>query len=302
MNNLHMIIANPAGNITAFVLDPVERSCYAEIARRIFDMSEYGVEQVGFILDDNTMEMSGLEFCGNATRSFGLLTAKRQGMRGQGELLVRVSGASEPLSVEYDADSDYARISVELPIRTLAFEEFRKEFGLEAGEYDWIQSGILVIYEGIIHAVVPAANASGFGAELDEEDVSFGDGPTRNEFKGWFLKMRDLINEKFDPPAMGVVYCEDEKSCQAAPAGVESGAMKPIVYVKDVDSIYFEGSCGSGTTAYAAAYSLGKPDGIYRYNVEQPAGTILATCVIGDGQITKLTIESEVEFSEVIEI
>lgn len=302
MNRLRIIIANPAGNITAFALDPVERSCYAEIARRIFDMPELGVEQVGFITGDTTMEMSGLEFCGNATRSFGLLSARRQNLPSPGSLTVRVSGSSEPLTVDYDTEANYAKIAVELPHRTMDFAEFRSEFGLESEEYDWIQSGILVIYEGIIHAVVPAGNAMGYGVNLNEEDVSFGEGPTRNDFKSWFLLMRDIIIEKLNPPAMGVVYCEDEKACQEAPLGVTPGAMKPIVYVKDVDSIYFEGSCGSGTTAYAAAYSLGKPDGVYRYNVEQPEGTILATCVIAGGEISELAIESAVEYSEIIEI
>lgn len=305
MEKLQMIIANPAGNITAFVLDHVERSSYAEVARRIFDMEDLAVEQVGFVLDDNTMEMSGLEFCGNATRSFGLLSAKRQQLQGEGCLTVRVSGASEPLTVQYDTESNYAKISVELPLWTMNFEELREKYSLTDSSYDWIQSGTLVVYEGIIHAVVPAMNAMDAGKGCDEPDFDFGGGPTRNDFKCWFLKMRDLINELFNPPAMGVVYCEDERarlSEEAEALGAEPGAMKPIVYVKDVDSIYFEGSCGSGTTAYAAAYSLGKPDGIYRYNVEQPSGTILATCVIQDGEISELSIESSVEFSEIMEI
>lgn len=301
MNNLHMIIANPAGNITAFVLEPVERACYAEIARRIFDMPEYGVEQVGFILDDNTMEMSGLEFCGNATRSFGLLSAIRQGKTGAGSITVQVSGSSKPLVVEYDTATNYARICVELPLWTMEFDEFREKYELQSSEYDWLQSGTLVVYEGIVHAVVPAANAL-YSGQNTISTTSSNPGPSRDDFERWFIRMRDLINDKLDPPAMGVVYCEDEKACLEAPEGVEPGAMKPIVYVKDVDSIYFEGSCGSGTTAYAAAYSKDLADGTYRYNVEQPEGTILATCVIEGGNITELAIESAVEFSGIVEL
>ena len=73
---LNVLRADPAGNITLFVLDPIERerraALAAELMRRLPDMK---IDQVGFACPadadtDGRMEMMGGEFCGNATRAF----------------------------------------------------------------------------------------------------------------------------------------------------------------------------------------------------------------------------------------
>ena len=70
---LNVLRADPAGNITLFVLDPIERerraALAAELMRRLPDMK---IDQVGFACPadadtDGRMEMMGGEFCGNAT-------------------------------------------------------------------------------------------------------------------------------------------------------------------------------------------------------------------------------------------
>ncbi|MCA5962637.1 hypothetical protein LC724_22770 [Blautia sp. RD014234] len=70
-------VADPAGNITIFVMTPLERSQYAEAANQLLEQKKYKAEQVGFVeeKEDGTqhMQMMGGEFCGNATRSFGYL-------------------------------------------------------------------------------------------------------------------------------------------------------------------------------------------------------------------------------------
>ena len=81
---LNVLRADPAGNITLFVLDPVEKSRRADVAAQLMAVPEYKAEQVGFVCTpqeggDGRMEMMGGEFCGNATRAFGLLTAKKMG-------------------------------------------------------------------------------------------------------------------------------------------------------------------------------------------------------------------------------
>ena len=69
--------ADPAGNITIFVMDQAERKDYAAISRQLLVREDLGAEQVGFVEKnaDGTphMQMMGGEFCGNATRSFGYL-------------------------------------------------------------------------------------------------------------------------------------------------------------------------------------------------------------------------------------
>ena len=120
---------------------------------------------------------------------------------------------------------------------------------------------------------------------------------------------------KFNPPAMGVMFCErniEETGIQAdantdadANADVEKTIecpMVPVVYVKDVDTTYFEGSCGSGTTACAAAFGLKHGDGIHHFVFPQPAGTIESTAHISGGRIEKIFIEGKVELSPEMEV
>ena len=96
--NIKITVANPAGNKTIFVHDKFERADYAKVAEQLLAMKEYAAEQVAFILDapecgraEGRMEMCGLEFCGNATRTFGLMVAKQLGNSGSGKVFVDVS-------------------------------------------------------------------------------------------------------------------------------------------------------------------------------------------------------------------
>ena len=71
---LNILRADPAGNITIFVLDPIEKAQRAAIAEQIMAIPFLKAEQVGYACPpedgvDGRMEMMGGEFCGNATRS-----------------------------------------------------------------------------------------------------------------------------------------------------------------------------------------------------------------------------------------
>lgn len=67
--NIEYYILNPAGNITALVTTAVQKESYKFVADRIMSTNP-SVEQVGFVnLSDGIvcLNMSGDEFCGNAT-------------------------------------------------------------------------------------------------------------------------------------------------------------------------------------------------------------------------------------------
>ena len=81
---LNIARADPAGNITLLVLSPVEKPARAETAARLMGMPQFQAEQVGFRCPpqaggDGRLEMMGGEFCGNATRAFGMLLAREIG-------------------------------------------------------------------------------------------------------------------------------------------------------------------------------------------------------------------------------
>ena len=257
---IEYIVANPSGNITIMVISQVERENYQEIAAKFLDSRLHNAEQVAFIKKHETskdsradgyIEMCGLEFCGNAARSFGLYLAGKKGINGECILNISISGSSEVLPVAVNTITGYTKILMPNPIY------------IEHMVYDMTEI-CLVNFGGIIHAVV-----------FDKE-------PSREMFdslKGW-------IAGKYDPPAIGVMFYDKQREY-----------LTPIVYVKDVDTTYFEGSCGSGTTATAIALCVEGKEGAYTYKMFQPAGTILSTVIKKEGAIDKVYIEGKVELS-----
>lgn len=147
---LNILRADPAGNITIFVLDPVERAQRAHIAARIMALPGLGCEQVGFLCQpreggDGRMEMMGGEFCGNATRAFGLLLAQKLG--GPAQVRVETSGCDHVVTVDTDLAAGTARSEMPLPLWLRPARA--------AGH-----SGTLVHLGGIAHLVVEDAEPS----------------------------------------------------------------------------------------------------------------------------------------------
>ncbi len=257
-----IVVADPEGNITIFVLTKTPRSDYSRVAGKLLAIQEYKGEQVCFVLDDDRAEMCGFEFCGNASRSFGLLKAKKQGIQEKTCVTVHMSGATDPLDVYVEPETNYTRINMPIPalIEPLNLLE-------DAG----VESAVRLDFDGITHIVL-------FDITADQ---------------GIFEKIKTAIQKKYDPPAIGVMFYD-----------TRTDEMTPVVYVRDVDTTYFEGSCGSGTTAAAIALTARqeKPDGTYSYKIAQPAGTIASTVIIKEGRIEAVTIEGTVILSPVLSV
>lgn len=251
-------IANPSGNITIFVKTPVPRSEYQTVASQLLE-TYTDAEQVAFILQnpqipgiDGEMEMCGLEFCGNASRSFALLMAQEAGETGFVKKTVLVSGCEQALTVDVNMDQHRAKVRMPNPISCEKKQECT-----------------IVDFGGILHVIV--------------EDL-----PPEREI---FNLLRDRVYEQLDPPAMGVMFWDSAEK-----------KLTPVVYVKDVDTTYFEGSCGSGSTALAAAFAQGLADGTYRWTIPQPEGTIETEAVVKDGKAAELYIDSTVQIGELQQI
>ena len=112
---LKIIRANPAGNITVFVLSAVPDGQRAEIAKAILAKRELAAEQVAFRTGENRIDMAGGEFCGNASRSFGMLLAAERGLRGKAELAIEISGCDGLVRVSVDTESSEASADMPLP-------------------------------------------------------------------------------------------------------------------------------------------------------------------------------------------
>lgn len=115
MSRYQIVRADPAGNITLFVLTPVEKKNCAAVAAKLMAIEEFKAEQVGFVFPNGHMEMEAGEFCGNASRAYGYLVAKQQGLTGQQTLQLSVSGCAHPIAVTVDMDEGTASAEMPLP-------------------------------------------------------------------------------------------------------------------------------------------------------------------------------------------
>ena len=115
-----IIRADPSGNITLFVLDPVEAAERPALAERLMRRPGSDIEQVGFACParegaDGRLEMAGGEFCGNATRAFGAFLAQQAGKSGSVHMRVEASGCDRIVRVDADLDQGTARAEMPLP-------------------------------------------------------------------------------------------------------------------------------------------------------------------------------------------
>ena len=176
---LNVLRADPAGNITLFVLDPVPPGDRAGLAARLMALPGTDTEQVGYVCPPvmggaGRLEMAGGEFCGNAARAFGMLTAQRLG--GASQVRVEVSGCEAPVAVDVDWSNRTARAQMPLP---------RSVSRVEVDGH----SGTLVDLGGIAHLVV--------------EDV-----PPSREF---FDRVEPLLRDIPGLEAYGVIFLDTAK-------------------------------------------------------------------------------------------
>jgi diaminopimelate epimerase len=269
-----IVSADPAGNITIFVLDPVEsREERAALTKALLADPSLGAEQVGFVIPPPgspsagnwRLEMMGGEFCGNAARSFGLYVARETGLSGQHTVNIEISGAGEALPVRVDTGPGRAelRIPGPLAVETLEFE-----------------GGPLPVYvfEGITHLIFPDP--------VPRRDLVFA---LRDK---WLAagSVRGLPDARRDPRpgAFGVMFWDAGKKF-----------MRPAVYVEAAASLVFESSCGSGTAALAAWLAGDLRDGQRYYEAAQPGGIIEVRVAKKNGTIRDISIGGAVSLSAV---
>lgn len=231
------VIADPAGNITLLVTEPVPPEAQAALASELLS-AEPTAEQVGYLSDlvpgqSVSIRMSGGEFCGNAALSAAAYALwKSSGIKA--DVAVDFSGLDKPVKARLERRGDSmftGTVSMPLP------ESVRDgSFMLENELCEFP----LVSFPGISHVILNRIP----GRESAEAAV-----------KAW---CREL-----NVPALGLMMLsEDGKS------------LTPLVYVREVESLYWESSCASGTCAAAWYFSRTAGDG--RWSFSEPGGTLSA--------------------------
>ncbi|MDR2403313.1 MAG: hypothetical protein LBD78_04725 [Spirochaetaceae bacterium] len=285
-----LIIADPAKNITAFVLNQTPSRMGADLraalAGALLADPAIGAEQAAFVLPPGRegnrhwrLEMMGGEFCGNAARSFGLYVAGKTGLHGRHRVIIESSGLSVPIPVQTDTETGRAEAEIPGPsvMTTLNFEG---------------RSLPVCIFEGITHVLAP---------DLE---------PDRERF--FAIKAAFERTVRSLPGAFGILFAGSpagHAAVDAAPPPDAAGAspadaavlsMTPAVYVDGTDSLVFESSCGSGSAALAVYRSRNLRDGEGRYRIAQPGGIIEVRIVKRAGAAASVAIGGRVTLRELV--
>ena len=182
-NKYNIVVANPANNITVFVLDYIEREDYKYIAKDILENTDFNAEQVGFVKEpimggDVRLEMMGGEFCGNASRSIGMLFARQNNIE-SGNVLVEITGSDRPLNTKVDLENETSEIDMPIPK------------GIESINVSGLGKFPIVLIDGINHIIAESVDAT------DEN----------------FEKFKKAVYENYDIEAFGVMFFDKEKNC-----------------------------------------------------------------------------------------
>jgi diaminopimelate epimerase len=262
---LEIVRADPAGNITIFVMNPPpDKDAQAQAARILMADPELKAEQVGFVTPPAgsglwRLRMSADEFCGNASRSFGLLAAGLSGLSGKVSLTVEVSGAGR-LEVHVDTGSGDAEIDIPGPLAEESVEFRGRHFPL-------------YVFGGISHLIA--------------EDMS----PDTSLVLDLVRHIEQLTDNSRGPyagnlNAFGVMFYD-----------TRGRFMRPVVWVRDTGKAAPESSCGSGSAALAVWAARNLPDADQELDIAQPGGMIRTRVLKKQGKMLKLSIGGQVKLS-----
>lgn len=259
MREIRYVLADPTGNLTCLVLDPVPAEERPAVTAALMDRCE----QVGYLTAPRDpravlrLEMMGGEFCGNAAMSAAAYWAEKMDLGEDGEgtkLLLEVSGAEGLISCEVGLDEDgdwHGEVDMPIPTRMEQVETEGKV--LDA-----------VFLPGIVHLVCP------------DDDLTDGEAESILE------AAKDLFP---DQPAIGLLqYVEEEET------------MVPLVWVRESDTQVWETACGSGTVAVAYRQALLR-SGSATVGLYQPGGVLVAEIAREDDRIVRAVLSGLVRLN-----
>jgi len=218
------------------------------------------IEQVGFVFIKNqqiNLNMAGGEFCGNATRSTARLALDNE----IGDLEINVSGVNKPLKAGITKNNEaYAQMPV--------FSDPSKVKQDPDNKTAWI-----VEMEGIIHYI-----------DFDSSQIQ---SLSKEEIKRFALtKIKEKKLDKF--PASGVIFVRKLEN--------ENFQIIPIVYVKNIGTLFLETACGSGTCALGQVMAIINNQSIVELPVVQPSGEIIKISIdYQDGEFKYAQIQGQVQ-------
>ncbi len=173
------------------------------------------VEQVGFLSNkENRLEMAGGEFCMNATRCAIFEYSKR----GQKDITLSVSGMNSLIKGKVTDDD---KVEAEITMNKKLIEVLNVN-----DDYVYIK------LDGILIVVLDEEKSKKYIMDL-KEDVE----KAKEKIKQLMIK-----KIKTDDKAIGMMFIERVE---------DKLKINPVVWVKDIDTLFYETACGSGSLGTA---------------------------------------------------
>ena len=261
---------DPTGNITVLVTTLVDIKSQPEIADMIMKM-EPTCEQVGFVgfsdKGDIKLRMAAGEFCGNATMSTAALLCDKRGMS-EGEsksVIVESSGCKDLVGVNItrNKDSDNIHVysgQVDMP---LPKRIRRCDFTFRGSVYELP----VVEFDGISHIIMN--ESVNILSDMEAEDA----------VRKWC--------DDISADALGIMKISSETISVSEDKSNDYNIeinMRPLVYVKEINSLFWENSCASGTTAVGAYYVNQHKGASISLTAHEPGG-VLSVFSRNDGHL-----------------
>ena len=241
--------ADPTGNITLLAPLPADGTPLTDAAAHLM-MLEPSAEQVGFLSaasdgSDISLQMAGGEFCGNASLSAAAVFCLEHPCESEREarrIVVHASGASAPIPVLIRQTGSCAFEGTVSMPAPLSILDRSFTFGNRFYLLTEVQ------FEGITHLVSPLPVEKDLAAAA---------------IRQWCMEL--------DADALGIILLDLSRQI-----------LTPLVYVRKSETLFWESSCASGTTAAGACLREKLGPGSWVFS--EPAG-ILKIDAPSDGSL-----------------
>lgn len=248
MKNSYFVITAAGGNGTAIeVIDQsLLRSEYAVRGKKLGKKAEpLGAEQAGFLISaERHFEMAGGEFCGNASRSVAILLSMIEKSE---KVSFTVSGFSGQVGAEVKSLGDNR---FDVTCRFPGLPTTSRKVVLQDNTPTTI-----VDLGGIVHVVIE------------------GSLPEADEYRKQHREIARYLGLS-EKDAVGVIWITRQKNAVL---------IHPVVWVRDVDTFFYEQSCGSGSIAASKVTGLS--------NITQPTGQTISVIIDPDEVILRSFME-----------
>lgn len=214
---IDFVKTSPAQNTTVLVTSVCPEEHYINIAKKVMGYEFLHAEQVGFIRAPKHkdtilfLEMSGGEFCGNATLSAAAYV-KYKGLTNNNDFFLEVSGLANPIQCKTIKKRKFHyNVKCQMPSAQKV-----KEYKVKVDNQ--IIQGSIIKFDGITHFIFPV----------------------KSRFIH-FTKVLDIVKKDIYASALGIIPYKT--------LGEQKYKIKPYIYVRKTGSNVFERGCGSGSLA-----------------------------------------------------